>query len=211
MGDERTPFSPEFLKTIEAAQNAQEKLGLPRSFIMALIDEEDWGFIIKLHAVIEAAIERSVLERCFTKGFGRKDERVEKIAARLSFDGRVSKLAFAEAFGLLTSTSVAFCRALNQMRNQYAHKISNLSKSITEAAIETGQAENTLKSLYIINTDDNPPSDAKQRRAYIAIAAMHVLWEIEFLSTPPPSLLRGLLAIPFESLEQEDTATPRGE
>lgn len=47
----------------EALNGLEELLGLKKGFIWNLLGEDDWSFVIKLHAVIESCINQVIVGR----------------------------------------------------------------------------------------------------------------------------------------------------
>jgi hypothetical protein len=180
--------SPEFLRMLVGASKSCEDLGLPRDFLFKLIDYDDWTFVLRLHAVLDAALEQAIVKSCFVNKWTRlrDDSKIEKICAGLRFEGRVSKLSFAEAFSLCSAETQKVMKALNTLRNLFAHDLSHLNSTIEEVLAEKGQ-----KGLLpvLVQVPDLEPETPQQLRLYIAITGMRALWEVRFLSKPPRGLL----------------------
>ena len=94
----------------------EEDLKLPSGFLTALNHEDDWSFIIKSHALIEAALSNHLSKSI--------DSKLEPIFDKLELsNSRTGKLAFAEALGVLDSKQRMFIRKLSELRNTIVHNI----------------------------------------------------------------------------------------
>ena len=73
----------------------QEKIGLRSGFFSALYDEDDWSFVIKLHALLEAACTHLLM-------FHFREPELNDVISRLELSGRtVGKTVFLGKLGLL--------------------------------------------------------------------------------------------------------------
>lgn len=100
-------------------------LSLPSGFIDRLSKEDDWSFIIKSHAIIEAALTNLLVTKY--------NNRLEKMINRLPFSGgETSKLQLAKEFEIITEYSQEFISAISKLRNQLVHNVSNLEFTIPE-------------------------------------------------------------------------------
>jgi hypothetical protein len=110
----------EKLDTISAsAQCIEHELRLPSGFICQLLEETDWGFVIKLNAIFESllnsAITRSLLSSHRTG--------LNEVIAKLDM---ADKIAFAAQLGLVGEPDRRFLIALAELRNRLAHSVENL-------------------------------------------------------------------------------------
>lgn len=91
---------------------------LSKRFLNGLLDSDDWSLIIKLHALIETAMNQLI-----TYAIG--DGRVLEIVMRLdASDKHRGKMAFIKAMELLPSEARTFISTLSQLRNDLVHNIS---------------------------------------------------------------------------------------
>ena len=104
-------------ETREAVRVMEKQLGLPTGFFVRLHDEDDWSFVIKLHALMEAAVTYLLAEH-----FG--DQRLGKFFDRLEMSNpRVGKLALLNELDLLPSEARTFLQKLSELRNNRVHDI----------------------------------------------------------------------------------------
>ena len=107
-----------------AVRRIETDLGLTPGFLENLRDENDWSFVIKVHAIFEAATGHllcQVLNR-------------EELADVLSFlelsDKRRGKIAFVAALGLLEKADRRFISSLSELRNGLVHDVRNSTFSL---------------------------------------------------------------------------------
>jgi hypothetical protein len=103
------------------AEHLDEKLLAPKGFMLNLLHEDDWSFVIKGHPLIESAVSRML--------FLALDERL-----RVSFKklGLRAKLGFAKALEMLTPDEIKLVEDLSEIRNKLAHDSSYLAWTVGE-------------------------------------------------------------------------------
>jgi hypothetical protein len=100
--------------------------GLPNGFCLALLQESDWSFVIKLHALLETAVSQLLVH-----SLGRR-ELADTFASLEMSNTKTGKLAFVNALRLLPKAQIEFIRALSELRNQLVHRVKNVSFNLTE-------------------------------------------------------------------------------
>jgi len=123
-------------------QRVEGHLRLPHGFVLGLLEESDWSFVIKLNALFEdlvtAALARQmtiVVDGGFAEEFG-----------RLKYgDVACGKLAFLQRLGSVDGSDIKFIRSLCELRNQLAHGISKLAFSFDAHVVRLD--ENQEKSF----------------------------------------------------------------
>ena len=101
----------------------EARLGLDAGFFERLDteDDSDWAFVIKLHALIEAAISHLL-----TTELNRAE--LEGLFARLDISNKATgKAAFVEALGLLDKPARRFMSSLSELRNKLVHDVKNVN------------------------------------------------------------------------------------
>lgn len=94
----------------------REKIGIDPG---EMLKGDDWLLIIKLHAMIESALNVALVLEL-------RDSRLETVIGRLdTSDGSRGKVAFAKALEILEKPSVDFLQALSSLRNLCVHNIRN--------------------------------------------------------------------------------------
>jgi len=113
---------------IEIIDRLVSTLGLPTEFFRQLIrdvKESDWSFVIKLHALVEAALTHLLASTSPRPG-------VDTVYALLdTSDERTGKLAFVKALGLLSSDHRKYVKILGQIRNAFVHDVKNVGMTLS--------------------------------------------------------------------------------
>jgi hypothetical protein len=100
------------------------KLGLEPGFFIKLTAEDDWSFVIKLHALLEAACTDLLL-------FHFKEPALAEIFARMELSDKArGKLRFLEQLELISKRNRRFISALSELRNSIVHDIKKHSFSL---------------------------------------------------------------------------------
>ena len=99
----------------------ENQLGLPAGFLRGLYDHEnDWSFVIKSHAFLEAALTHLLADHLG------KEDLLPVFAYLETSNVRTGKLAFVKAFDLLDKGARRFIHTLSELRNDLVHEISNV-------------------------------------------------------------------------------------
>ena len=94
--------------------------------LATLENENDWGFVIKSHAMIEAATTEMIVNYL-------GDERLTKIVERLPLsDSQIGKLVITKNLGLLEDKPRNFARTYSELRNALVHKVENLGFTFSD-------------------------------------------------------------------------------
>ncbi|NID08577.1 hypothetical protein [Fibrivirga algicola] len=132
---------PEDFLVDSGIQVLQEKLGLSSDFFKRLLEEDDWSFVIKLHALIEASCTDLLLHHF--------DEPVLKIIiSRLELSNKSSgKIAFIKELELLGDTYRRYISALSEWRNSFVHNVQNCNASLDK--IVASMDKNQIKKFAL--------------------------------------------------------------
>lgn len=95
----------------------EQELGLPVGFyVNLLVKEDDWSFVIKLHALVEAAVSHLLATNC--------GDKLLDVFVRLELSNDTTgKLAFAKALDIIDADERKFVRKLSEIRNSFAHDV----------------------------------------------------------------------------------------
>jgi hypothetical protein len=104
----------------------EAELGLPTGFLEGIKKEDDWSFIIKTHALLEAAVSHLLC-----KALG-KDALADVFSHLELSDKRRGKVAFATALDLLQKPDRRFISSLSELRNSLVHDVRNVGFSLPE-------------------------------------------------------------------------------
>ena len=162
-----------FTRIVEHARTHEKHLGLPEGFLERLMDEDDWSFVIKLHASLEAAVT-NVLTRCVD------NYALEPVFRKLELSrAETGKMAFADAFGLTDHMEKRYIRALSELRNILVHDVSKVTFDFQTyvQSLDTQQRRKFVKAFCLGNEDGESESTLKSPkivmwRSTICIIAM---------------------------------------
>src|SRR5205807_8135781 len=83
------------LPQLAIVHELENQLGLPSEFCNRLLGEDDWSFVIRIHALLEAAITHLLIETL-------REPRLRPLFSRMELSNFVAgKVAFAEKLELL--------------------------------------------------------------------------------------------------------------
>ena len=100
------------------AREIEERIGLRSGYLNELLREDDWSFVIKLHAYFETCLTHAI---CAV--LGRTE--LEEVIGRLDTSNNQSgKLAFARQLEILNKPERRFVATLSQLRNDLVHDAS---------------------------------------------------------------------------------------
>jgi len=102
----------------EILDDLETGLTLPSGFLRDLLNEGDWSFVIKCHALVESALTHMLSTTL--------DARLAEPMGRLNISGRAGKLSFVEALELLDDHQRTFIRKLAELRNSVVHDVKNV-------------------------------------------------------------------------------------
>jgi len=139
----------------EAVANLEVKLNIRNGFFDELLKEDDWSFIIKSHAIVEAAAS-SLL----TKYVG--IETLIEVFARIELSNKsYGKVIFLKHLNLLEKEERRFLASLSEIRNKLVHNIKEMEFSLTEyvGGLNIEQKQNFIKSFGYCYLTENKQGD----------------------------------------------------
>lgn len=90
------------------------------SFMKRLLHDDDWSFVIKAQALVEAALTDLLVAHA-------GDDRLKPIYEKLPIaNEETGKVKLGESLGLLSKTQRRYIRALSSLRNKLAHRVEYL-------------------------------------------------------------------------------------
>ena len=111
-------------KVLEAAHKFSERLdkelGVPEGFLFGLPGEDEWSFVVKVAAIVEASVSELLLATI-------ADNRLHPIFSKMRLRGPDGKIAYLTALELLSKEQIAFIDQLYLLRNSVVHDIKQVS------------------------------------------------------------------------------------
>jgi len=98
----------------------EKELGLPAGFFDSLLHEDDWGFVIKLHAFFEGVITQLLIKALSRESLG-------DVLSQLPLsDKTTGKMIFVRDLKLLDARPRKFISDLSDLRNSLVHNVKNV-------------------------------------------------------------------------------------
>lgn len=139
------------------------QIGVPEEFFSNLLKENDWSFVIKLHALIEAACTQLLIHHLNNPSLADIISRIE-----LS-DKTKGKLALLKATNLLNKEYRTYINSLSEIRNKFVHDVRNCVLSLDDLLSQMDEKkfnEFTLNfSPYEKSTNEKYDIDSLKERA----------------------------------------------
>jgi hypothetical protein len=221
MTEERSPSND--------VQKLERELGMPTDWFRSLLKEEsDWSFVIKLHALLEAALVHVINAKL-------SRPELRELVERLSMGGRVSKTAFGKALKVLEPKHERFIEALSSIRNDCIHDVRNVAFKFAGyvEGLEPKKQQRLLSTFGDFLVDEIPLGDKKIPRddfvrrgtraafwlaATLVLAELYLEKELADILAMELSLSKGLSQFPFdehgllrwEPRSPRSTSKPRG-
>ena len=143
----------------------ESKVGVPANFFRTLNTADDWSFVIKLHALFEAACAHLLL-------FHFKEPELSEVFARLELSNKsTGKIAFLGKIGLLGNENRRFISTLSELRNSLVHDVRNaeFSLAMLVATLESSEVKNLAVAFSPFETHIRQfPYDDKMKLGYDA-------------------------------------------
>lgn len=128
-------------------------------FLLDLLKEDDWTFVIKAHALIETAVTDMLVRHL-------GEIELTKIIELLPLsDNRTGKIAVARQLKLLDDKQRRFVRFLSELRNSLVHRLDNLDFTFENyvSTLDTNQRRSLKESVAWF-------ADDEQRKEWETIA-----------------------------------------
>lgn len=117
---------PDDFKVSEGILELERKIGVPENFFRELNDTDDWTFVIKLHALFEAACAHLLL-------YHLREPELASIVSRLELSNKTTgKIAFLGKLKLVNSDNRRYISTLSELRNSLVHDVRNHQFSLPD-------------------------------------------------------------------------------
>jgi hypothetical protein len=128
------------------------KLGLKPGFLNSLDGSEgenDWSFVVKVHALIEAAVSHLLTEHL-------RHPELADLFSRLDMSNKsTGKAAFIKSLGLLDEPERRFISSLSELRNKLVHDVRNVNFELDIYIEDMDQKEQSifLNNFNLLSTE----------------------------------------------------------
>jgi len=119
----------------------EEKLSLPKGFYSKILNEDDWSFSIKISALFEAASTHTLVSKLGTP------ELEENFAHLDQANSKYGKVKLLKNLGVIYPEQAIFLEKLANLRNKFAHDISNVELTFEQliGEMDTNQKREFVK------------------------------------------------------------------
>jgi len=101
----------------QITRELEDNLGLNHGFFESLLEEDDWAFVIKLHAFVDAACSELLL-------YHFKEPNLETTLTQIELGNiKTGKIVFLSKLGLITPEHKRAIQELSKLRNSFAHNV----------------------------------------------------------------------------------------
>lgn len=171
----------------KAINELETDLGIPSGFYQELVKEDDWSFIIKLHALLEAAITRLLteimglpLKAYFPKDSDRYPGDLSDVFSWLELSNqRTGKIAFVKTLYILDEEQRRFIRSLSELRNKLVHDVQNIGFTFEQhlQSMDKNQLSNFAEHLgYYIPGNSNWRGRMLSRKEFVKQRPKFAIW-----------------------------------
>lgn len=150
-------------------EKLEDTLGLERNVLLKFTEEsDDWTFIIKTHAFVEAAVTHFLANYL-------GEEKLQAIFAHIELGNtKTGKIAFMNALGILENDEEHLLRQLSYLRNILVHNVSkiyfDLKKYIT--TLDKNQRKNFVRAFTYWKLSDIPDPKDEYRETMKAVESI---------------------------------------
>jgi hypothetical protein len=163
------PVETAEIDTVTAAEVRvfERELEIPCGFFESLLDVDDWTFVIKLHALLEATMNHLLAEALNCPAA------VELFSHLELSNKRVGKLEFGRTLGCVDDDERRFISYLSELRNKLVHDVRNATFGLTSYvnSLDINQLRAMANALYA--------------RAVRQKGASHLTYAMELLKEEP--------------------------
>ena len=181
----------------ETSLLAEHRLRVPPLFYHRLQQlDDDWGFVLKLHAFFEGALTHTLVQK-----LRRHPKSADGLTPRDSFTSRVH---LADRLGILEPDPKAFLLAINQLRNDLTHNIRFIDFNLDRYARSLSDRDFARTARVLCTGVVDMPLDLEDARLSSARAKQRrttTLRQMLFQRAPRKSIwFSGLFALDLLSL-----------
>jgi DNA-binding MltR family transcriptional regulator len=164
------------LKILEGTKNhLLDSLSKNADFLAGIVEGDDWSFVIKAHALIEAAVTGLL-----TTVLG--DDRIRDVLERLPLsDSQAGKITIAKQLGVLTAEQIKFIRKFSELRNQLVHKVDNVGFTFDDfwSKLDGNQKSSWVETIsWSLNPDGKESSFTDLIRDYPRIGLQISIFQL---------------------------------
>ncbi len=132
--------------TYSVSQEFEEKY----EFMLKLLKDDDWSFVIKSHSLIESLVTELIIAKI-------DESSLKNLIERIPLHGEpISKISIVKIYDLIPSEQLKFIKKLSEIRNSIVHKYENLSFTFEAYLTELDKNNNRNWKNILLWESQNP-------------------------------------------------------
>jgi hypothetical protein len=152
-----------------------QHVGLKASEMKAIqYSADDWTFIIKIHALIEVALNHMLAGQMRQGWLGVSKPEVTELIERFPVHGKTGKIALARALGTMSKGAESFIGVISKLRGLLVHDIKNFNFDLT-AHLKTLKPQELEQWKTALTFNLAPPVEERFRELMVA-APKFAIW-----------------------------------
>lgn len=167
----------------KVSENIKNELLEKSEFLLKLLLDDDWSFVIKSHSLIESLVTELIISEI-------DEVELKKVIERMPLHNEtVSKMEIAKIYNILSDKEKAFIKNLTEIRNEIVHKYENINFSF-ETYINKLADKNKRKrwrEIHLLESMSKETKDEIEKNIY---------------TNPKIAVWLALLTFVFNSLEK---------
>lgn len=157
----------ELLPVLEAVEKEYD---LGSGFLLRLYQEDDWSFVVKAHALIEAATSQLLTHHT-------GDARLARVFERLELSNtQVGRLAFLKALDLLSDRERGFVRHFSELRNRLVHNVHSVRFRFADDLAAMNSQQNAAFAEWASSFVEKSSEGREWWRTTALESPKHTLW-----------------------------------
>jgi hypothetical protein len=134
-----------------------EDINKNNDFLFELLNDNDWSFVIKAHALLETIITELIVCKI-------EETKLKPLIDKIPLhDTQVSKIKILKTYDLITKEQETFIKTLSEIRNMIVHKFENINFSFSEyvAGLDKNQKKSWKNKIVWFEYSDKTSNDMK--------------------------------------------------
>jgi hypothetical protein len=154
----------------EAIKKFEERASLPKDFVWRMMDDDDWSFVIKLHACFEASLSWMINVEL------RRSE-LAAFVSKLPMHGeQSSKIAIARTLNLIDKRDIPFLQWFSELRNRLVHRIENIGFTFKEEFTPFDKPASSAAIKHLFRSHWDATISMQEFRDLFANDPKYVVW-----------------------------------
>jgi hypothetical protein len=190
------PISRVHLREVFDEVMSELRAGLhgPLKFLGSLSKDDDWSFVIKAQAMVEASVTEAILSKVGERS-------IRSVVERLPLaDEQIGKINLAKELGLVSAEQRRFVRRLAELRNRLAHRVEHVNFSFegyvqSLSAAEIRAWKSAVSWFALGQESENTWLEAAQTKPrvalFVSIFMLFALLKVSAVEAEMPKKLDG--------------------